>query len=571
MPDHDHDLVIRGALVVDGSGGEGREADVACRDGVISAIGPSRRGSGRGATEIDGRGLCLAPGFIDPHTHLDANLFWDPDLTPSSGYGVTTVVTGNCGYTLAPVDDTTRDYVIDVMSTVEAIPRDALVEGVPWDWSTLDEYCARLERVRALTNFATYAGHVAIRAAVMGAHDAHERVATPEEIASIAGTVLRALELGAVGFSTDQVTDNVGPSGTRLPGQVCGEDELLAIAAVLGQGRGPGIFAMAPAALLAADREAREADLEWHLRLASATGRPVVVGPMFDTWADPGGGRDIIHATVTRSTAGARVIPQVSTRPFELWTRLDAPGVLVRCLPTLARAVREGGAAGVRALAGDDGARAALRDEGDRIRSTPVFSGRWEHVAIRYSPTSRESQGRSVREVATDRGCHPIDCLLDLALADDFETQVATAMANADDDGVAAQLREPGVMIGASDAGAHVQFNTDSCYAVWTLQHWVREREVLSLERAIKMLTADQADLFGFADRGRIQLGRAADLVLFDPDRVGTTGVRYVRDQPAGGTRLVTDAVGVAASVVNGIVATRDGVPTGARPGHFLR
>ena len=205
------------------------------------------------------------------------------------------------------------------------------------------------------------------------------------------------------------------------------------------------------------------------------------------------------------------------------------------------------------------------------MRSTPVFSGRWEHVALRYSPSQPGAVGRSLHDLATGSGMHPIDHLLALALADDFETQVATAMANADDDGIAAQLREPGVMIGASDAGAHVQYNTDSCYAVWTLQHWVRERAVVSLEQAIRMLTADQADLFGFADRGRVGLGLAADLVVFDADRIGTTGVRYVRDQPAGGTRLVTDAVGVVASVVNGVVATRDGSPTGARPGRFLR
>ena len=563
----DHDLVIRGATVIDGTGAAGREADVGCRDGVISAIGDA----GRGSTEIDGRGMCLAPGFIDPHTHLDANLFWDPDLTPSSGYGVTTVVTGNCGYTLAPVDDATRDYVIDVMSVVEAIPRDALVEGVPWDWSTVDEYFARLDRVAALPNFATYAGHVAIRAAAMGVEAARERVATTVEVARIAAMVSHALDLGAVGFSTDQVTDNIGPAGTRLPGQVCGEEELLAIAAALGRARGPGLFAMAPAALLAADRAVRERDLDWHLRLARASGRAVVVGPMFDTWDDPGGGRAIINATVARSGPDARVVPQISTRPFELWTRLDSPGVLVRCLPTLSRAVREGGADGVRRIAADPAARARLRDEGDRMRSTPVFSGRWDHVAIRYSPSQPGSTGRSVHDVARERGRHPIDCLLELALDDGFETQVATAMANADDDDMAAQLREPGVMIGASDAGAHVQYNTDSCYAVWTLQHWVRERGVLTIEHAIKMLTADQADLFGFRDRGRVQLGLGADLVLFDPDRVGTTGVRYVRDQPAGGTRLVTDAVGVVASVVNGVVATRDGSPTGARPGRFLR
>jgi N-acyl-D-aspartate/D-glutamate deacylase len=563
----DHDLVIRGATVIDGTGTEGRVADVGCRAGLISAIGSA----GAGAEEIDGGGLCLAPGFIDPHTHLDANLFWDADLTPSSGYGVTTVITGNCGYTLAPVDDATRDYVIDVMSVVEAIPRAALVEGVPWDWSTLDEYFARLERVPALMNFATYAGHVAIRAAVMGPAAAHERIATPEEVGRIAALVAQALALGAVGFSTDQVTDNIGPGGTRLPGQVCGDEELLAIAAVLGNGPGPGVFAMAPAALLASDRAVREEDLAWHLRLAQASGRPVVVGPMFDTWSDPGGGRAIINETVTRSGPGARVIPQVSTRPFELWTRLDAPGVLIRSLPSWARAVRDGGADGVRHLIANDDARARVRHEADRMRPTPVFSGRWEHVFLRYSPTHPESEGRTLRDLAAAAANHPVDVLFDLALADDFETQVATAMANAEDEGVAAQLREPGVMIGASDAGAHVQYNTDSCYAVWTLQHWVRERKVVALEQAIKMLTADQADLFGFGDRGRVQLGFAADLVLFDPDRIGTTRVRYVRDQPAQGTRLVTDAVGIVASVVNGGVATREGVSTGARRGRFLR
>jgi N-acyl-D-amino-acid deacylase len=563
----DHDLVIRGATVIDGGGGPGREADVGCHDGVISAIGSV----GRGTTEIDGRGLCLAPGFIDPHTHLDANLFWDPDLTPSSGYGVTTVVTGNCGYTLAPVSDATRDYVIDVMSVVEAIPRDALVEGVRWDWSTVEEYFARLDQLPTLANFATYAGHVAIRAAVMGVDGARERVATPAETSQIAAAVGHAVELGAVGFSTDQVTDNIGPGGTRLPGQVCDEAELLAVAGLLAQGRGPGIFAMAPAALLSADRSVREEDLEWHLRLARASGRPVVVGPMFDVADDPGGGRAIISSTVARSRPDARVIPQISTRPFELWTRLDAPGVLIRCLPTWIRAVRAGGADGVRALAADPGARQRVRDEADSMRPTPVFSGRFEHVAIRYSPSEPALVGQSVHDVARARDRHPVDVLLELALADNFETQVATAMANAEDDGIAAQLREPGVMIGASDAGAHVQYNTDSCYAVWTLQHWVRERNVLSIEQAIKMLTADQAALFGFGDRGRVELGLAADLVLFDPDRVGTTGVRYVRDQPAGGTRLVTDATGVVASVVNGVVATRDGASTGARAGRFLR
>jgi N-acyl-D-aspartate/D-glutamate deacylase len=456
------------------------------------------------------------------------------------------------------------------MSFVEQIPRTALAAGVPWDWSTLDEYFARLRALTPRTNFATYAGHVAIRAAVMGADATHERAATADEIDQMVALVERALALGAVGFSTDQVADNVGPSGTRLPGQVCDANELLAIASALGRGAGAGVFAMAHASLLAADRGDRERDLDWHVALARASGKPVVVGPVFDTWPDPGSGAALAAATIARDEPGIRVIPQISTRPFELWTRLDAPGVLVRCLPTWARAVRDGGADGVRALSRDPERRAQLRAEGDGIRATPVFSGRWEHTAVRYSPARPDCEGRSIRAIADDQRVHPVDVLLDLALADDFETQVATAMANADDAALGEQLRVPGVMIGASDAGAHVLSNTDSCYAVWTLQHWVRERKVLSLERAIRMLTADQADLFGFSDRGRIRPGLAADLVLFDPERVGTTRVRYVHDQPAGGTRLVTDATGVVASVVNGVVATRDGAPTGPRAGRFL-
>ena len=319
--------MVRGALVVDGSGAPAFEGDVAVDADRITIVGEV---AGAGAEELDGRGLVLAPGFIDPHTHLDANLFWDPDVTPCSSYGVTTVVTGNCGYTLAPLaDDAARDYVFDALCTVEQIPRAAVDETVGFTQGTQAEYFALLDRLPVLCNFATMVGHVPVRTAVLGPDAAHERAATPEEIARMAELVAEGLRLGALGFSTDQVVGNYGPGGGRLPGQVCGDRELLAVARVLGDGSGPGLFTMAPRALLQ-DRAEREADLGWHLRLAETSHRPVVVGPVFDRWSEPGVGLDLVQLTAERSRPGAPVVPQISTRVFELWTRLDMPGLLVR-------------------------------------------------------------------------------------------------------------------------------------------------------------------------------------------------------------------------------------------------
>ncbi len=563
-----YDLVIRNAVIVDGAGGPPIDGDVAVSGGTIVSAGG--RAIGRGREEVDGSDLVVAPGFIDPHTHLDGNLFWDPDLTPSSSFGVTTVVTSNCGYALAPVlDEDARRYVTAAMSTVEQIPIASIETGVPFDWDDLASYAARLDRLDVLINHAFLIGHVPLRASVLGLPDAHTRKATPKEIESMAQTLAEGLQLGALGFSTDQVIGNPGPDGTALPGQVCGEAELVAFARVLGQGPGPGLFTMANAALLQG-RPERVADLDWHRRLATASGRPVVVGPIFGSHEDPGGAVAIMDLAEAGQRPGSTVIPQISTRPFELWTRVDSPGLLVRCLPTLMEAVRSGGADGVRALAADPVRRAQLRREGGSMPSTDVFSGRWEHVGVRYSHQP-EVEGRSVAVLAAERGQDPVDVVLDLALADGFDTQVATIMRNGDDDEVGQLVAHPAAMIGASDAGAHVLANTDSCYAVWTLQHWVRERRALSLEHAVAKLTGDQARLLGLADRGLVRSGLAADLVLFDPDTVGTTGVRFVDDQPAGGRRLVTDATGIEMSVVNGVVATRQGRSTGARPGRRLR
>jgi N-acyl-D-amino-acid deacylase len=563
-----HDLVVRGATVIDGTGAPGIVADVAVDGDRIINVGEV---SGPGTVELDGRGLVLAPGWIDTHTHLDANQFWDPFLTPCSRYGVTTVVLANCGYALAPAMTAEhREYVIEALVAVEQVPRDAIDEAVPFDWTDQATYVDALERVETALNRAFLVGHLPIRTAILGPEAARTRVATPAEIEAMRELVAEGLRLGALGFSTDQVVGNIGPGNTALPGQVCDDAELLAFAAALGAGPGPGLLTMAPRALLL-DREQRLADLAWHERLAAASGRPVVIGPVFDTYDEPGVGRDLLDGMAAAQARGNNVVGQVSPRPFELWTRLDARGVLVRVLPTLSSAVKAGGADAVRRMADDPDAMQQLRDEGRRIPPSLIFSGRWDHVHVRYSPRRGDLRDRDIATIAAATGEDPIDVLIDTALTDDFETQFSIAMRSPDDDRLGELVAHPAAQLGGSDAGAHTQSNTDSCYAVWTLQHWVRERNVLSLETAVAMLTGRQAALFGIRERGVITAGMYADLVLFDPNRIGIDDIRYVSDMPAGGTRLVAEPVGITASVVNGKVVVQDGELTGARPGALLR
>ena len=563
-----HDLVVRGATVVDGTGAPGFEADVAVEGDRIVAVGSV---AGPAPVELDGRGLVLAPGWIDTHTHLDANQFWDPFLTPCSRYGVTTVVLANCGYALAPVTTPEqREYVIEALVTVEQVPRDAIDEAVPFNWSDHASYVDALEqrRDRAQPSLP--------RRPPPGSRGGHgPRCGThPRGDAGRDRSDARPRGRGA-GARRVRVLDRPGgrqhrARQRRASGPGVRRRRAARVRRRTGRGTGPG--AVHHGAARAAARPRTTANRP---RMARATrrasGRPVVIGPVFDTYDEPGVGRDLLDGMAEAQARGHHVVGQVSPRPFELWTRLDASGVLVRMLPTLHAAVKTGGADAVRHLANDLEAMRRLRDEGAAWKPNLVFSGRWDHVHVRYSPRCGDLRDRDIATIAAATRRRPGRRLdrhgAHRRLRDAIRGSRCAAPTTIVSVSSSLTLRRSSA--GASGR-AHAEQHRQLLRGVDAAALGARTRRPVVGNRR-----CDAHRSTGRAVRhprsGSHRPGLLADLVLFDPDRVGIDEVRYVSDMPAGGTRLVADPIGITASVVNGVVVTRDGELTGVLPGRLLR
>ncbi|MBM4242189.1 MAG: amidohydrolase family protein [Deltaproteobacteria bacterium] len=551
------DLLIRGGIVVDGTGAAAREGDVGIRGGRIAAIG---KVDGPATRTIEARDRVVAPGFVDIHTHYDAQILWDRLLTISPWHGVTSVVMGNCGFGIAPTRAAHRELILRTLESVEGMSLDALVAGVGDDWpfETFPQYLDAVERRGSAINVGALIGHTPLRLFVMG-EESTEREATDDEIAKMRAIVREALDAGALGFATSQAPTHVGYAGRPVPSRAATVAEIETLASCLGDA-GHGVMQATIG---------RGFFLDEMAAIQKRTSRPVTWTALLAGMLGPDGHRWVLQKTAEMQGAGVNVVPQVSCRPLMVEFQFKAPFPF-ESLPFF-QPVSAADHAGKARIYADPEFRAKLREHGQ----SGVLAARWQDTTIAESPSEPDLNERNLAEVAEQRGAHPVDLMLDLALASNLAARFRMAVTNTDEAIVGELLRDPTVVLGLSDAGAHASQLCDASFSTHLLGHWVRDKKALSLESAVRLLTSRGADLFGLADRGRLAVGAAADVVVFDPDTVGCSPLRRVNDLPAGADRLVCDAIGVQAVVVNGSVIREDGrdalAETAPLPGLLLR
>jgi N-acyl-D-amino-acid deacylase len=558
-----YDLLIRGGRVYDGSGLPPYLGDVGVNDGRIVDVG---RLGGTARRVIDADGLAVAPGFIDFHTHLDAQLLWDPIATSSCWHGVTTVITGNCGLTLAPCRPEDREGILGSFSRVEAMPLGVLREAVSWEWTSFSEYLDCLDRNLGV-NVAGLVGHCALRQFVMG-EAACERKATAQEIERMRGVLADSLRAGAIGFSTNQNPVHMRADGKPIASRLAADDEILALGGVLGS-LNAGAIQISRGSLDIA-LPAGEA-LDFFGRLARESGRPVIWQTIAQRWDQPGLWRRLLDEAESTLSAGVPSYPLCNARLFNNRFNLKNAQVFDD-LPTwkevLFKPLEER-----MGLLRDSAVREKLGFEATEDRRPSRFSRRWDLVYLIKAavPQHRPLEKKSVAEIARLRNQGLVDAFLDLSLEGNLETLFQTSSSNGDEQAVAEILRSPATLVGQSDAGAHLIYDAGYGYATRFLGHWIRERKATTLEDGIRKLTFMVASVFGLHDRGLIRAGMAADLVLFDPDLVGELEPEMAHDLPGGERRLVQKASGVKMTIVNGTVLIEEGSHTGALPGGILR
>ena len=556
-----HDLVIENATLIDGLGTPARPGSLAVKDGRITALG-DEVGSGR--ERIDAQGLALAPGIIDLHTHYDAQLTWDRFATPSVALGVTSVVIGNCGFTIAPCREADRDQTLRNLTHVEGMPLGALQAGVDWDFETYPEYLRLLERKGTVPNVASFVGHSSVRTYVLG-KDASRRSATPAEVAQMKTLVKDALSAGAVGFSTSTLEQHNGENGIPMPSRLADEHEMLELTGALGEA-GRGVFMLT---------KGMTTTVPWLEKIAEHNGRPVMIAAMF---VDPNDPQRVFDEFEQISAARGRNLElwgHVSCFPLGMEFTLRHPYPL-EALLAWRPAIEAEGSEDYQRVLGDPAFRRAVKAEA-RARTVPNrFSYHsLEHMTVMsvQQPRHQFLVGRNVAEQARAEGKDPFDWFLDFGLDGELDAMVDCKLFNTDEDAMRGLIRHPYSQVTLSDAGAHLAFLCDAGFGLHLFGHWARERGDLTLEQAVQTVTSRPADLYRIRDRGRLVAGAWADLILFDPATVGRGPKRRVWDLPGGASRVDTAAVGLHGVWVNGVRAVDRTGPVAdcGRPGKLLR
>jgi N-acyl-D-amino-acid deacylase len=555
-----YDLILKGGRIYDGSGMPSYHGDVGVKDGKIAEIG-RLNGAAKKTLNVDG--LAVAPGFIDPHTHLDAQLLWDPLGTSSCFHGVTTAVLGNCGLSLAPAKPENREAVIKSFVRVEAINRRVLEEGVQWKWTSTSEYRDVLG-ARLGINAATLIGHIAVRHYVMG-EDAVERQATPEEIVRMKQLVHEGMEAGAVGFSTNQNPRHIREDKKPVASRLASDEELGSLLDVLGE-MNAGVVQLSGGG---ADSRGR---IAYAAQMARRTGRPVLWQSISHSWSRPNHWQEMLANTQrVFKEEGLPIFAMTQAKPFQnRYTLLDA-----QCFdefPTWKSAMFNPVRVRKQMFADLD-LRKKLHAEAIEDQSPSVFPRRWDVIFVDHVKLAKNKslERKSVEDVARAQGKDGLDCFLDLSLEEDLETRFVHTNTQGDPNAVCEILKHPAVMIGQSDAGAHMGYDARFGYSTAFLGCWVRDYGIMGLEEAVSKLTFRVASIFGLSDRGLLRSGLAADIAVFDPATVNTLEPEYVQDLPGNETRMIQKAVGVPHTVVNGEVVIENGAPTGAYPGKVLR
>ena len=560
------DLVIRGGVIVDGSGLPRYRADVAVADGVIRSIG---KVSGRGTREIDADGLVVTPGFVDGHTHMDAQVFWDPYGTCSSWHGVTTVVMGNCGFTLAPAMKAKRELVVRNLERAEDISPAALAAGIDWTWEDFAGYLDAVEAAPKAINYAGYVGHSALRTWAMGER-AFESAATEDDVDAMAEQLRSAMAAGAIGLSTSRSETHMTSDDRPVASRMAEWSEVERLVRTVGEADGHRLFEISIEGNASSDDPTLRQGVFDRLQAVSIDAGVTVTFGIISP-GDPYRWRGLLDTIDETNAAGGRMfgqsLPREATIVLSFMSRLPYDRLPVwsdvrsQPLDEQRRALLDPATREALVRAADEGVYT------NAIGAT-VRPPKYDQIRVINDPAGANP---TIAEVAASRGVTPINALIDLALERNFDVFFTQSVGNPNEDEVLTMLRHPRMVMTFSDSGAHVGYIMESSIQTYLLSYWTRQRQAFSLEEAVRMITLAPATAWGFHDRGLLREGLVADLNVFDPDTVAPGPLMVDNDLPTGATRLKQKSVGFKATIVDGVVTLEDGEHTGALPGRLLR